>query len=34
MMDRWADRQTDLLLHTLNMRGSHVASLVKFYPVV
>ena len=23
-----------LLLHTLNMRGSHVASLVKFCPMV
>ena len=28
------DERTDLLLHTLTMRGGHVASLVKFCPVV
>ena len=39
MKDRWIDAiQMDgkimLLSHTLTMRGSHVASLVKFRPVV
>ena len=33
-MDEWTDRQTDSLSHTLTMRGNHVASLVKFPPVV
>ena len=36
MTDRWtaAGGKIILLLHTLTMRGSHVASLVKFHPGV
>ena len=38
MVGCWMDGQTDrkimLLSHTLTTRGSHVASLVKFFPVV
>ena len=41
-MDRWTDRLIDkqrdgkiiLLSHTLTMLGTHIASLVKFHPVV
>ena len=29
-----AEEWTDLLSHTLTMRGGHVASLVKFSPVI
>ena len=35
MTDRWAyDGQMDVLSHTLTMRGSEVASLAEFHPVV
>ena len=38
MTERWTDaartEKIMLLSHTLTMRGSHVASLVKFHPVV
>ena len=34
MNDRWMHRKIMLLLHTLTMRGSDVASLVEFRPVV
>ena len=38
MTNRWTDGRTDekimLLLHTLTLRGSHVASSVKFHQVV
>ena len=34
-MDRWMDDGKKMLLsNTLTMRGSHVASLVEFHPVV
>ena len=33
MTDRqWMHRKIMLLLHTITMRGSHVASLVEFHP--
>ena len=32
--DRWMHRKILLLLHTLNMKGSDIASLVAFRPAV
>ena len=34
MLEGWKLDGKILLLHTLTIRGSHVASLVKFHPVV
>ena len=34
MTDRWTKGKIMLLSHTLTMKGSDVASLVEFHPVV